>query len=152
MYAIFIKEVQNFFSTLTGYIAAIVFLVSIGLIMWVFPGQLNVLDSGYATLDTLFAIAPWVFLFLVPAITMRTFAEEKRSGTIELLLTRPVSDIQLVMGKYLASVVLVLIILLPALIFYLSVYLLGSPVGNIDTGGPGDRSSGYSSWRRPTPR
>jgi ABC-2 type transport system permease protein len=135
MYAIFIKEVQNFFSTLTGYIAAIVFLVSIGLIMWVFPGQLNVLDSGYATLDTLFAIAPWVFLFLVPAITMRTFAEEKRSGTIELLLTRPVSDIQLVMGKYLASVVLVLIILLPALIFYLSVYLLGSPVGNIDTGG-----------------
>lgn len=135
MYAIFIKEVQSFFSTLTGYIAAIVFLVSIGLIMWVFPGQLNVLDSGYATLDTLFAIAPWVFLFLVPAITMRTFAEEKRAGTIELLLTRPVSDIQLVMGKYLASVVLVLIILLPALIFYLSVYLLGSPIGNIDTGG-----------------
>jgi len=135
MYAIFIKEVSGFFSSLTGYIAATVFLVVIGLIMWVFPGSMNVLDSGYSTLETLFGIAPWVFLFLVPAITMRTFAEERKNGTIELILTRPISDIRLVLGKYFASVLLVLLILIPSLIFYLSVYLLGSPVGNIDIGG-----------------
>ena len=135
MYAIFIKELNSFFSSLTGIIAAIVFLVVNGLFMWVFPGELNVLDNGYASLDTLFIIAPWVMLFLVPAVTMRLFSEEKRSGTIELLLTRPISDSQLVIGKYLASIVLVIIILLPALIFFVSVYLLGNPVGNIDTGG-----------------
>jgi ABC-2 type transport system permease protein len=135
MFAIFTKELRNFFSSLTGYISAIVFLLIIGLIMWVIPGDLNVLESGYATLDSLFSIAPWVFLFLVPAVTMRTFSEEKRSGTIELILTRPISDTQMVLGKFFASVVLVLIILIPALLFYLSVYLLGNPVGNIDTGG-----------------
>ena len=135
MFAIFTKELKDFFSSLTGYISAIVFLLIIGLIMWVIPGDLNVLDSGYATLDSLFSIAPWVFLFLVPAVTMRTFSEEKRSGTIELILTRPISDTQMVLGKFFASVVLVIIILIPALLFYLSVYLLGNPVGNIDTGG-----------------
>ncbi len=135
MFAIFTKELKDFFSSLTGYISAIVFLLIIGLMMWVIPGDLNVLDSGYATLDSLFSIAPWVFLFLVPAVTMRTFSEEKRSGTIELILTRPISDTQMVLGKFFASVVLVLIILIPALLFYLSVYLLGNPVGNIDTGG-----------------
>ena len=135
MFAIFTKELKDFFSSLTGYISAIVFLLIIGLIMWVIPGDLNVLDSGYATLDSLFSIAPWVFLFLVSAVTMRTFSEEKRSGTIELILTRPISDTQMVLGKFFASVVLVLIILIPSLLFYLSVYLLGNPVGNIDTGG-----------------
>jgi len=135
MFAIFIKEVSGFFSSLTGYIAASFFLIVIGLIVWVFPGSMNVLDSGYSNLETLFIIAPWVFLFLVPAITMKTFAEEKKNGTIELILTRPISDINLVLGKYFASVLLVLLILIPSLIFFLSVYLLGSPVGNIDTGG-----------------
>ncbi len=135
MFAIFIKEVSGFFSSLTGYVAATSFLVVNGLIMWVFPGAMNVLDSGYSTLETLFIIAPWVFLFLVPAITMKTFAEEKKNGTIELILTRPISDLRLVLGKYFASVLLVLLILIPSLIFFISVYLLGSPVGNIDTGG-----------------
>jgi len=135
MWAIFFKEISGFFTSLTGYISAAVFLVVIGLVMWVFPGSMNVLDSGYSTLETLFSIAPWVFLFLVPAITMKTFAEEKKNGTIELILTRPISDIHLVLGKYFASVFLVLIILIPSLIFYFSVYLLGSPVGNIDVGG-----------------
>lgn len=134
MFAILSKEINSFFSTLTGYIAAIVFLLVNGLIMWVFPGELNVLDSGYSTIDTLFIIAPWVFLFLVPAVTMKTFAEEKRTGTIELLLTRPISETQLVLGKYFASVVLVLIILIPSLIFFYSVSQLGSPKGNIDFG------------------
>jgi ABC-2 type transport system permease protein len=135
MLAIFLKEINGFFSSLTGYIAATFFLVVNGLVMWVFPGSMNVIDSGYSTLETLFNIAPWVFLFLVPAITMKTFAEEKKNGTIELILTRPISDLKLVLGKYFASVLLVLLILIPALIFFLSVYLLGSPVGNVDTGG-----------------
>ncbi len=135
MYAIFIKELNSFFSSLTGLIAAIVFLVVNGLFIWVFPGELNVLDGGYSTLDTLFIMAPWIFLFLVPAISMRTFSEEKRTGTIELLLTRPITDMHLILGKYFAVVTLVIVILLPSLIFFLSVYLLGSPVGNIDTGG-----------------
>ncbi len=135
MFAIFKKEISGFFSSLTGYIAASFFLIINGLVIWVFPGSMNVLDSGYSTLDTLFTIAPWVFIFLVPAITMRTFAEEKKNGTIELILTRPISDIKLVLGKYFASVLLVLLILIPSLIFFVSIYLLGSPVGNIDTGG-----------------
>ncbi len=135
MFAIFSKEISGFFSSLTGYIAASFFLVVIGLMIWVFPGTMNVLDSGYSSLETLFIIAPWVFLFLVPAITMKTFAEERKNGTIELILTRPITDVNLVLGKYFASVVLALIILIPSLIFFLSIYFLGSPVGNIDTGG-----------------
>ena len=135
MQAIFIKELNSFFSSLTGLIAAIVFLIINGLFMWVFPGELNVLDSGYATLDTLFIIAPWVLLFLVPAVTMRAFSEEKRTGTIELLVTRPISNNQLILGKYFASIMLIIIIIIPALMFFISVYLLGNPVGNIDTGG-----------------
>lgn len=135
MFAIFKKEISGFFSSLTGYIAASFFLIVNGLVIWVFPGSMNVLDSGYSTLETLFSIAPWVFIFLVPAITMKTFAEEKKNGTIELILTRPISDIKLVLGKYFASVLLVLLILIPSLIFFISIYLLGSPVGNIDTGG-----------------
>jgi ABC-2 type transport system permease protein len=103
--------------------------------MWVFPGEMNILDAGYANIDTLFVIAPWVFMFLVPAITMRSFADERKSGTIELLLTRPLSDIQIVLAKYLAGITLVLISLIPTLVYYMSVHLLGNPVGNIDTGG-----------------
>ena len=95
----------------------------------------NVLDSGYANIDSLFIIAPWVFLFLIPAITMRSFADEKKAGTIELLLTRPLTDLQIITAKYLAGFILVLFSLLPTLIYYYSVHKLGNPVGNIDTGG-----------------
>ncbi len=135
MYAIFLKELNSFFSSLIGPIAAVVFLVLNGLFVWVLPGELNILDGGYATLDSLFIIAPWVFLFLIPSITMRSFSEEKRSGTIELLFTRPITETQLVFGKFFASIVLTGIILAPSLVFFVSVYLLGSPVGNIDIGG-----------------
>ena len=95
----------------------------------------NVLDYGFATMDTLFVLGPWVFLFLIPAITMKMFAEEKRTGTIELLLTRPLTDMQIILGKYFASLVLVVFSLLPTLLYYLSVYQLGNPVGNIDSAG-----------------
>lgn len=135
MIALIKKEISVFFSSVTGYLVWILFLVLTGLFVWVFPGNLNVLDSGYAHLDTLFYIGPWVFLFLVPAITMRSFAEEKRTGTLELLFTFPLTDIQVILAKYLAGVLLVLLCLLPTVIYYFSVSWLASPSGNVDTGG-----------------
>jgi ABC-2 type transport system permease protein len=111
-----------------------VFLAFTGLCLWVFPGVLNIPESGYAALDSLFYIAPWVFLFLVPAITMRSFAEEIKTGTIELLLTKPISELQLVAAKFLAAVALVLIALLPCAVYIFSVWRLGNPPGNMDTG------------------
>jgi ABC-2 type transport system permease protein len=135
MFAIFRKEISGFFSSLTGYIVIIVFLMVNSLFMWVFPGEWNVFDSGYAGLDTLFFLSPWVFLFLVPAVTMRMIAEEKRLGTIELIYSRPITEREIIYGKFLASVSLVLLALLPCLIYYFSVYLLGESPGNIDKGG-----------------
>lgn len=134
MFSIFRKEINSFFSSLIGYIVVGVFLVLMGLVMWVFPDY-SVLDGNYANLDTLFSIAPLIFLFLIPAVTMRTFAEEKQSGTIELLVTRPISDWQIVGGKFLACLVLVAFALLPTLLYYLTVHRLGAPVGNLDAGG-----------------
>lgn len=135
MLALYRKEISSFLNSLIGYIVIVVFLAIISLFMWVFPGEMNILDAGYANIDTLFVIAPWVFMFLVPAITMRSFADERKSGTIELLLTRPLSDWQIVLAKYLAGVTLVLLSLIPTLVYYISVHFLGNPVGNIDTGG-----------------
>ncbi|MFW5831083.1 MAG: gliding motility-associated ABC transporter permease subunit GldF, partial [Prolixibacteraceae bacterium] len=134
MYSLFKKEIKAFLGSLIGYVAILVFLLVTGLFLWVFPGEYNIPESGYATLQGLFLLAPWLYLFLVPAITMRFFADEKRSGTIEILLTRPLSDFKLVFAKFLAGMVLVAISLLPTLIYFLSVYMLGNPVGNIDTG------------------
>jgi ABC-2 type transport system permease protein len=135
MYSIYKKEIISFFSSLTGYIAIIVFLALTGWFMWINPSEFNIMDGGYASIDTLFFIAPWVFLFLVPATTMRSFAEERKTGTIELLLTHPVSEMQLVMAKYLAAVTLILLSLIPCLTYYATVYFIGNPTGNIDSGG-----------------
>ncbi|HOF21867.1 MAG TPA: gliding motility-associated ABC transporter permease subunit GldF, partial [Bacteroidales bacterium] len=99
MFAIFRKEISGFFSSLTGYVVITVFLLVNALFMWVFPGEWNVLENGYAGLETLFFISPWVFLFLVPAVTMRMIAEEKRLGTIELLYSRPVSEREIIWAK-----------------------------------------------------
>jgi len=135
MWALFKKEISGFFSSLTGYLVIAVFLLLNSLFMWIVPGQFNVTGNGYATMDSLFAIAPWVFLFLVPAITMRMFSEEKRTGTLDLLYTRPVSELQIILAKFLASWVLVLSSLIPTLIYFWSVSRLGSPPGNLDMGG-----------------
>ena len=134
MYSLFVKEIRSFLSSLIGYIVIVVFLLAISLFMWIIKGETNVLDNGYANIDTLFAIAPWVFLFLIPAITMRSFADEKKTGTIELLLTRPLTDIQIIIAKYGAGLMLVLIALVPTLLYYYSVYKLGAQPGNIDSG------------------
>jgi ABC-2 type transport system permease protein len=135
MFALLNKEIRTFLSSLIGYVVIAVFLLITGLFMWIFDGDTNILETGYADIETLFYISPWVFMFLIPAITMRSFAEEKRSGTIELLFTKPLTDLQIIMAKYLAGFLLVVIALIPTLLYYFSVYMLGSPVGNIDSGG-----------------
>lgn len=132
---VFKKEIRAFLSSLIGYIAICVFLLLAGLFLWILPTDSNILNNGYAGLDALFSLAPWVFLFLIPATTMRSFADEKKSGTIEFLLTKPLTDLQIIFAKYLASVTLVLFSLLPTLIYYYTIYKLGNPVGNIDSGG-----------------
>ncbi len=133
MLSIYRKEIAAFFSSVTGYLVIGVFLVSVGLFMWVFSDT-SVVDYNYATMDQLFSIAPLVFLFLIPAITMRSFAEENMKGTIELLFTKPLTATDIIMGKFFANVTLVVFALLPTLIYYFSVYRLGSPVGNLDSG------------------
>jgi ABC-2 type transport system permease protein len=128
------KEISGFLSSLIGYIVIIVFLLTNSLFLWVFNSDFNILNFGYASIDGLFVLAPWVFLFLIPAITMRSFADEKKSGTIELLLTKPLSDLQIIFAKYFAGLLLVVLSLLPTLIYFITVYWLGFPIGNIDTG------------------
>jgi len=133
MVSILIKELNAFFSSLIGYIVIGVFLLILGLLLFVFPDT-SLLNYQYATLDQLFGLAPNIFMFLIPAITMRSFAEEQQNGTIELLATKPVSDLGIIAGKYLASLMLVLFALLPTVLYYYTVYQLGSPQGNIDGG------------------
>ncbi|MCE2822715.1 MAG: gliding motility-associated ABC transporter permease subunit GldF [Saprospiraceae bacterium] len=134
MIPVFLKEINAFFASLIGYVVIGTFLVIMGLLMWVFP-EFSIPDGNYASLDTLFGVAPMVFMFLIPAVTMRSLAEEKQTGTIELLVTRPVTDWQIVGGKFLAAFILVVIALLPTWLYYFSVWQLGAPQGNIDFGG-----------------
>ncbi len=132
MFAIFQKEISSFFNSLIAYIVMAAFLVAVGLIVWVFPDS-SVLDYGYADMSVFFSLAPFVLLFLIPAVTMRSLAEESRTGTLELLLTKPLSDASLVVGKFLANWLLVALMLLPTLLYYVSLYVLGNPPGNIDS-------------------
>ena len=134
MSAIFRKEINAFFSSLIGYVVIGLFLVILGLFLFVFRDT-SLLDYGFATLDPFFGMVPNVFIFIIPAITMRAFAEEKQSGAIELLVTRPLRDIHIILGKYFACLALVLFALLPTTLYYVTMYQLGEPVGNIDTGG-----------------
>ena len=133
MLALILKEIRGFLGSLIGHIVIAVFLLLTGLFLWVFPN--NILDSGYADLAPLFFIAPWVFLFLVPAVTMRSISEERRTGTIEFLLTKPLTEWQVVLAKYLAAVLLLVFALLPTLVYWYSLYDLALPRGNVDTGG-----------------
>jgi len=135
MLTLFWKEVGGFLNSLIGYIVVTVFLLINGLFLWVFESDFNILDFGFASLDGLFMVAPFVFLFLIPAITMRSFAEERKSGTIEMLLTKPLTDLQIILAKYSAGVLLVVFSVLPTLVYFFSVYQLGTPKGNLDIGG-----------------
>jgi ABC-2 type transport system permease protein len=134
MFALLIKEINSFLNSLIGYIVIIIFLLALGLFLWVFPGDSNILNGGIASIEPLFVIAPWVFMFLIPAITMRSFAEEKRTGTIEFLLTNPLTETQIILAKFLAGLLLVAISLIPTFVYYFTVQSLGNPAGNIDSG------------------
>ncbi|MCL2040801.1 MAG: gliding motility-associated ABC transporter substrate-binding protein GldG [Bacteroidales bacterium] len=135
MLTLLLKEIQSFLNSLIGYIVIAVFLLINGLFLWVFPMDFNILNFGYATLDSLFILSPFVFLFLIPALTMRAFSEEKRIGSNEILFTKPLTDTQIVLAKYLSGFSLVIFSLLPTLVYFFSVYYLGYPKGNIDVGG-----------------
>lgn len=134
MIRVLTKEFNSFLNSLIAYVVIGVFLTGMGLLMWVFP-ETSILDYGYADMETLFSLGPYVFIFLIPAITMRSFAEERKSGTMELLLTKPLTDWDIVLGKFFACFLLVLFALLPTVIYYFSVSALGNPAGNIDTPG-----------------
>lgn len=138
MKALFIKEIKSYLSSLTGFLVILVFLLITGLFLWVLPNEAtgsNILDSGFASLENLFGIAPWVFLILIPAISMKLFSEENKAGTIELLLTKPLTELQIILAKYFAGFVIIVFSLLPTLLYYYTVYQLGFPKGNIDVGG-----------------
>lgn len=131
MWAICKKELRQSFTSLTGYIAIIVFLLVNGLMLFVFED--NIFDFGYATLDRFFQLAPWILLLLIPAITMRSFADEFKTGTYEILQTRPLTRLQIVSGKYLGSLIVVFIALIPTIVYILSIQKLSSADG-IDVG------------------
>ncbi|TRO63376.1 gliding motility-associated ABC transporter permease subunit GldF [Christiangramia sabulilitoris] len=134
MLTIFNKEIRSFFSSLTGYLVIGLFLIASGFFLFVFRGGYNILDSGFADLKPLFSLAPWIFLFLIPAIAMKTFSEETRMGTMELLLTKPIGLWKLILGKYLAVIVLVILAIVPTFLYVLTIQQLGKPVGNFDVG------------------
>ncbi len=134
MLNIYFKEINSFLSSLVAYIVMAVFLVVMGLLVWVFP-ETNVIDYGYTDMGTFFSMAPFVLMFLIPAITMKMLAEESNTGTIEILLVKPVTTHQIILGKYFATLTLVALTILPTLVYYFSLYQLSSPVGNIDTAG-----------------
>lgn len=133
MFAVFKRELFSFLNSLMAYITIGVFLLACGLLLWFFPDT-SILEYGYAEMNSFFSLTPFLFIFLVPAITMRSFAEERKEGTYVLLATRPLSDWQIILAKYFACVVLVLFALLPTLVYYYSIYQLGAPQGNVDTG------------------
>lgn len=133
MLTLFYKEINGFLSSLVAYITIGIFLLALGLFLWVFP-ESGILDYGYATLDSMFGTAPFLFMFMIPALTMRSFSEEKKDGTFELLATRPLTDWQIILGKYFACACIVLFAMVPTLLYYFSVYDLGVIRGNIDSG------------------
>lgn len=134
MFAILKKEINSFFASPIAYLVIGVFLLINGLFLWVFKDDFNILNAGFADLNSFFFLAPWVFLFLIPAITMKSFADEFSDGTIELLKTKPISDWKIVLGKFWASLLLVFVALLPTLTYAYTIYQLANPIGDIDFG------------------
>ncbi|MBL7898052.1 MAG: ABC transporter permease subunit, partial [Crocinitomicaceae bacterium] len=134
MKALYLKELRSFLGSMIGYIFIAIFLILNSLFLWVFSYETNILDGGTADLKSFFGISPIIFIILIPAITMRSFSEEKRTGTIELLFTKPISDLSIILTKFFAGVTLVIISILPTLIYYFTGHQLGDPVGIVDDG------------------
>ena len=130
----FRKELRYYFSTPIAYIVIGLYLLAISLFLWVIPGQWNIIDSGYAQVDGLFQLSPWLFMLLCPALTMRLFSEERQSGMWDLIRTKPISLTRIVLGKYFAAWTLVLIGLLPCFVHYFVVAYMAEPMGNLDSG------------------
>ena len=135
MIALLKKEINQFMSTLIGLLTIVIFLLINSLMMWVFSGDFNIIDYGYANMYTFFTLAPILFLIFIPAVCMRLFSEEYRSGTMEVLVTKPISLWNIVLSKYLAANILVLLAILPTLTYFGSIYFLGETIGNLDSGG-----------------
>lgn len=133
MLVIFKKELSVYLSSLIAYITIIIFLAVLSLFLWVFPDS-SIFEYGYASLESLFNITPFLFMFLIPALTMRSLAEEKKEGTFELLAAKPLTDWDIVLGKYFATLAIILLALLPTTVYYYTVYNLGTSLGNIDSG------------------
>ena len=134
MKSIVLREIKSFFGSPIGYLVIAVFLIGNGLFLWVFEGEYNILNSGFADLSPFFTLAPWILIFLIPAVTMRSFSDEKKQGTLELLLTKPLSIWQIVNGKFLGSMLLIVMAIIPTSIYVWVISGLGSPEGNIDMG------------------
>lgn len=134
MFAIFKREVQSFFTSPIGYLIVGLFLLLNGLFLWVFKGAYNIFDYGFADLGNFFLLAPWIFTFLVPAVTMKSFSEESRAGTLELLLIKPISIWKLVLAKFWSAFFLCIIAILPTLVYVFAISKLGIIEGNFDFG------------------
>ena len=134
MISILKQEFNAFFSSAVGYLVIGLFLIANGLFLWVLKTDFNILNAGFADLNAFFDLTPWVFIFIIPAITMRSFVDEYNNGTMEILKTKPITNFQIVLGKFLGSGLIVLMTLLPTLIYAISIYLLSYPAGNIDVG------------------
>ncbi|SFS86700.1 ABC-2 type transport system permease protein [Zhouia amylolytica] len=134
MTAILKREIKSFFASPIAYLVIGVFLLLNALFLWVFKGNFNIFDNGFADLNSFFQLAPWILIFLIPAITMKSFADEKKLGTLELLLTKPLSSLEIVLGKYFAALLLAVIALIPTILYVITIWQLGNPVGNLDMG------------------
>jgi ABC-2 type transport system permease protein len=134
MKSIVLREIKSFFGSPIGYLVIAIFLILNGLFLWVFEGDFNILNSGFADLSPFFTLAPWILIFLIPAVTMRSFSDEKKLGTIELLLTKPLRIWEIVNGKFLGAIVLICMAIVPTFIYVMAISSLGMPEGNIDMG------------------
>ena len=134
MKSIILREIKSFFGSPIGYLVIAIFLISNGLFLWVFEGDYNILNTGYADLTPFFTLAPWILIFLIPAVTMRSFSDEKKQGTLELLLTKPLSIWEIVNGKFFGSLLLIVLAIVPTFIYVKVISNLGLPEGNIDMG------------------
>ena len=134
MKSIVLREIKSFFGSPVGYLVIAIFLILNGLFLWVFEGEYNILNTGFADLTPFFTLSPWILIFLIPAVTMRSFSDEKKQGTLELLLTKPMSIWQIVNGKFLGAVLLITMAIIPTFIYVAVISSLGMPEGNIDMG------------------
>lgn len=134
MFSVLRKELRIFLVSFSAYIFIAVFLLSCSAFLWIIPDGMNILDNNYANLDSFFEFAPIVFLFLISALCMRLFSEEKKTGTFELLISRPISLKNIVLGKYFSALIVIFFALIPTLLYFFTVHQLSQPVGNIDMG------------------